>query len=656
MELSPLRIVISGIDNYSKEMNKINKQVTGLAKGLSDIGGKMSTAISAPLAAAAGLSVMRAAQVSDSMAEVQTVTGATAAEMVKLNTAARSMAGIGVGPAKAAELLKDLANKGMGATDALSALSPVLKMAGAGSLEMGDAAEVVDGLMDSFGVTAAGLAPSFDKLFLTSTKAGIGFKDLTGMLGDAGPVFQQMGVSMDQALVLIRGFDSAGVDAGAGVQSLSKAMAMLNHPSAATVETFKKLGLHKNDFFTADGKMKDMVSVVDSLSKSGATAKDIYAAFGDKVGKNLAPLVTQGADTLRQYSEELKNSGGALDALSKNKLTTLAGTLKIATAQLDTVAVAIGDKLAPAIQSIWEKISPLISAFANMPAPMLGAVVAFGALAAAIGPVLVVAGSVIEAFATVSEAIAGAGGVIALVSNPIGWIIGGAILLTAAFIALGDTIDPLKNSIGTALAIAGQVLMGVWAQIVPVFTNIWGIFVNLIRIVQPFTPLLLTLAAIWAAFTFGPFIAGIAAVFFLFKGLVSLLKMVTDGWVLLFGAVGDFFSMLDKSMGGPVGKLIDKLAGLMQAMAGGKKTIAVEGSAPGATPGPKIPGLPGGMTPGAAGAAAGSAAIARATGQPVDKNHVIIDFRNMPSGVAVSQQGTGAKINGYTGTIMQGVI
>ena len=656
MNLSPLRIVISGVDNYSKEMAKISKQTTALSSGMKSAGQKMSMALSLPIAAAAGFSALQVAKFDDAMADAGTTTGATAAQLDGLTAAAQSMAGIGVGPAKAAEALKELGRIGMSATDATADLAPVLKMAAAAGLEVADAAGVADSVMDSFGVTAAQLSAAFDEMQLTSTRAGIGFKDLSDMMGTMGPVFREMGVSMDDALVLVRGFDSAGVEASAGVGALRKAMVALNNPSKKAVDGLRRLGLGKKDIFGNDGKMRDMVDIVDRLAKSGATAADIYQIFGDKIGANLAPLITQGSVVLQQYRADIKNAGGTIDELANKRLAKLGGTFKVITATLETAAVSIGERLAPVIVKLWSAVQPLVVAFINMPAPTMGAVIAFTALIAAIGPALVIVGSLIGAFATVTSAIAAAGGIIALVSNPIGWAVLIVGALAVAFITLHDVLAPFLAFLGgvflVVFRVLGALITPIWAGIV----DLWGAFRGLVQILTPVFTAFAALLALPIAAILTPIVAIVYALAWAFRAVAWVIKTAVDGWVLLFKVVGDFFGMIDKAMGGPVAGMLKALSDLVGNFTGKKTEIAVTGG----TSAPTLPAVPGypalATAPNAAGASAGAAAMSTGYGMPAQNSTVTIDFKNMPGGVIVTQRGTGAKITGANGPIMAGAM
>lgn len=656
MNLSPLRIPIVGIDNFSKHLSKIQKQTAAMASGMKSAGEKMSAAFSLPIIAGGVAAVAATSKYSDAMADAAASTGATASEMDAMSAAARGLAGIGIGPTKAAEAMKELGRIGMDATQATAALAPVLKMAAAGGLEVADAVGVADGVMDSFGVSADALPGVFDKMFYTSKKAGIGFKAMNDVLGTMGPMFQELGVPLDDALVIMRGFDSAGVDAAKGGAALSKAMAMLTNPTDKVVDGFARLGMSKADIFTDDGKLRDMVGIIDKLAKSGATTADIIGIFGAKAGPAMARLVSQGAGALEGYRSELSSAGGAVDELAQRRLSGLAGVLKRATATLENAAVSIGEQLAPALTKVWNALEPVVVAFTNLPAPVMAGILGFAGLLAVAGPLLVVVSSLITAVSTVGTAIAAAGGIMAILTGPVGLTVLAIAGLIALFIALGDTMKPVYDFVGGAFSGAFAILSAAIKPIWDGLVALWDAFKMLVGILQPVFVLFMALAGLPLLVFLAPLIAAVWAFGQAFKFVANVVKMAVDGWRMLFGVVGDFFKMIDDAMGGPIQAMIKTIGDLVGKFTGGAK-VEVQGT-PG-TPGtPAIPalgGTPAGTAAGA-GAAAGAAAVAAtaATTAAATQTTVTIDFKNVPAGVTVSQAGGGVKVTGYTGPVMAG--
>ena len=635
------------------------KQTEHLSKSIKDVGVKMSAMITAPLAAAGTFSLISAGKFDKSMRDVQSTTRASSEEMAGLRDMAKSLSGMGVGPDEAAEGLKALGRVGLSAKESMAALEPFMQAVGQSGLEVGDMANVTDSLLDAFGNKAQDLGGIMGKMTFTAAKAGMGFKDMADVIISTAPVFNDLGMNLDDTMVLLRGMDSAHIDAKNGAAKLSKELAALVNPSKAMVDAFANIGIHEKDLFTKDKKFKGMINLFEQLQKHGAKSADTFAIFGNKAGPMMDQLLQQGVGTLQQYQSELKDTSKTLEDLDKSQMQGAAGALKQFTASIQNIALQIGEKLVPVMLKLWSAVEPLLQAFAKLPDGVLTTTIAFLALAAAAGPILVIASEIISAWGTVAAAIGEAGGVIAILSNPVGWAIGAFFALSAIFIALGDTIKPLKDMIGTGLQVAFAGISAILSTVWPIFQSLWDTFKNLVTILQPFLMLALGLGAVLGLIVLAPLIVMFEALVYVLRFLAWILKEATQGWVLIFKVVGDFFAMIDKAMGGPMKNMIASLSELLKNLTGGgtkKVEVTHKGEeAPGVTPGGlPFPKFGGGVTPAAAaGTAAGMSAMG-ITGPVAEPQKVTVHFDNLPPGSTVTAT-PGIIVSGYHGPIMAGV-
>lgn len=122
--------------------------------------------------------------------------------------------------------------------------------------------------------------------------------------------------------------------------------------------------------------------------------------------------------------------------------------------QMATVAQTLGDSLAPALKSAMDAAKPLIDGiaslarwFADLPAPAQSTILAITGLVAAIGPALMVAGSLASGFGAISAAIPIVTGVLpalgtalTVLTGPIGIVVAAVAGLTVAWTVWGDDI------------------------------------------------------------------------------------------------------------------------------------------------------------------------------------------------------------------------
>jgi phage-related protein len=108
-------------------------------------------------------------------------------------------------------------------------------------------------------------------------------------------------------------------------------------------------------------------------------------------------LLGKGADYLQTYTDEIYNSAGAGDEMARTMQDNLAGSLEQLKGALETAGIAIGEVLAPVIRGIVDGIKALVERFMSLSPAGKKVVVIVAALAAALGPLLVIFGTILTA-------------------------------------------------------------------------------------------------------------------------------------------------------------------------------------------------------------------------------------------------------------------
>jgi len=659
MNLSPLRIVIAGVDNYSKEMQKIKKEVGGMASSMKSAGGAMSTYISLPLAAAAGAAIKLSTDFNKSMANVASLIPGTGDRIDTLKTGVQSLAiEMGKSTDDLAGGLYQVISAFGDTDDALGQLKITSMAAKAGLASTEEALALLSSVTKGYGDTSTAAMTRSADLALTTVKLGqTTFPELAASMGKVVPISKALGVSQEELFASFATLTGVTGNAAEVSTQMSAVMVAMLKPSMQLQKLTKKLGYSSA---SAMMQQKGLAGSLDVLSKAtGGSADAMGMLLGSKEAV-VGALALTGAQA-GEMSNKMKAMAGSAGAMvtafgAQTKGINAVGFRMEQAQQRITVAFQkIGDMLLPIVAKVIDAAMPIVDLFTNMGPAAMGAVLGFGAVVAAIGPLLVVVGSLISSWVTVSGAIVAAGGVMALLTGPVAIAIGVIAGLIFLFIALGDNIKPLKDMVGGALAgafaLLSALLKPVWAGIM----DLWEAFVGIVKILQPVAIALGILVAIVAAPFLAPIIASMFALVWVFQKLASIIKYSVEGWALLFKVVGDFFKLIDDAMGGPVQAMMKSIGDLVTAFTGGPKklelkTTTTTNGTPGA-PGTLPPGtLPG--SPAAAGAAAGAAAFP-STMKPAAPSEVLIKFSGLPAGTSVQTSGP-AKVQGYNGATMAG--
>lgn len=297
------------------------------------------------------------AEFSGQMAGVAAVSGATAAQMVRLSEAARTGGiAIGIGGREGARGLQELIKGGISADAALGgALTSTQLLAKAGGVDLARAAEISATAMNTFGLSAADLARVADKVAGAANASSIGVDDMRLSLSQAGAVARTIGVSFDDTAVAIAELGKAGLRGSDAGTSLRTFLLSLTPSTREATDELRKLGIvtadGSNKFFDATGKARGLAEVSQILKTAlvGYTDQQRLASlqliFGTDALRAASIFAREGAAGFDSLSEAIGRIG-ASDVANK-RLDSLQGDLETLAAQAEATTIALAKAADP---------------------------------------------------------------------------------------------------------------------------------------------------------------------------------------------------------------------------------------------------------------------------------------------------------------------
>ncbi|MCU7356806.1 phage tail tape measure protein [Enterococcus dispar] len=272
----------------------------------------------------------------------------------------------------------------------------------------------------------------------TSQNTGQSVDDLMQKAIDGAPSIKQLGLSFDEGVTLMGQFEQAGVDSGAALSSLSK----------ATVA------------YAKDGKSlsEGLGELQDKIQNAGSETEAINAAaevFGTKGGPRMADAIRRGTLNLEDLAKTASESGGAVgttfdetldpidqaeQAMNNAKLTMASVGESVQVALLPFFKMAIG-----ALQDFKKWLDSLDEGQKNM-------LVTIAMVVAAIGPLLVILGTLMGSVTKVAGGIRTLQGVfsamkLAFATNPFLLVIAGIVLLIAGLVLAYNKVKWFRDGV-----------------------------------------------------------------------------------------------------------------------------------------------------------------------------------------------------------------
>jgi hypothetical protein len=134
------------------------------------------------------------------------------------------------------------------------------------------------------------------------------------------------------------------------------------------------------------------------------------------------------------------------------------------------LTATLGDQLIPIFNDVLEKVNGLFTWFGNLDEKQQGLILTILGVVAAIGPILMIIGSLIGFITTLTAATWLWNG--ALLANPITWIVLGIIALIAVIIMVIVYFDEIKWFLGELWKYWAKVFSDMWTKVKDIFTKV----------------------------------------------------------------------------------------------------------------------------------------------------------------------------------------
>lgn len=442
------RIASSGWTKLGDAANDFGDKLQTIGGGMKDVGKKMTMAVTAPLVGFAGLAVKTGMDFDDAMAQVAAISGATGDDLEALRQKAKDMgATTKFSASEAAEGLNYMALAGWDTEDMLGGLDGVMNLAAASGEDLGTVSDIVTDALSAFGLEAKDSAQFADVLAATSANANTDVVGLGNAFKYVAPVAGALGFTVEDTAKAIGLMSDNGIKGEKAGTALRTMMTNLAKPTKAMQEEMDNLGISLTD---TDGNMKTFDEIMNDLrgSFSGLTEEQQASAaatiFGKESMSGALAIINTTEESFDGLGEAINSSEGEAQRMAETMEDNLGGTWREIKSGIEAFSISIYEAMLPALSKMSDKILEGIQWLNSLSPKVKTLGVIFGAVAAAIGPLLVVGGSflmflggVFRAITPVTAAIAKAGGLIKWLAPLFGALTSPVTLTVAAIAALG---------------------------------------------------------------------------------------------------------------------------------------------------------------------------------------------------------------------------
>lgn len=405
-ELKDLKAQASDTDKQIKELGGSNKmaafhdalekasdKLKSVGDHIADVGEKLTKTASAAVGAFGAISVKTFYDVDDALDIVAKKTGATGEELEKMEDIATDIAtSIPTEFETAAAAVGEVSTKFGVTGDSLEYLSEqFVKFADINDTDVANSVDKVQKALAAYGKDSKSAGTLLNVLNKTAQNTGVSVDKLEDGLVQNGVAFEEMGLSMWQAVSFMGQLEKSGANAETVMQGMRKAL--------------KNATKEGKDMNTALYELQDAIlngtNDVDGLTYAydlfGKSGDQIYGALknGSLDFKDVAHSAVVLADSTDSVTDTYKN------------LEDGSGQVKVATNNmkdaLKEVGKTISETLAPFIQKCSDKLKEFAKWWKNLDPEIKNIILKVGGFIAILGPALIIIGKVVGAIGKLIE-------------------------------------------------------------------------------------------------------------------------------------------------------------------------------------------------------------------------------------------------------------
>jgi TP901 family phage tail tape measure protein len=462
---------LSGLQSAQSQANTASKNIAttignnlqSAGKSMTSAGSTLTKTVTTPVLGLGTAAVKVTSDFESAMSKVSAISGATGGDLDALNKKAQEMgAKTKFSATESAEAFTYMAMAGWKTEDMLNGIDGIMSLAAADGLDLATTSDIVTDALTAFGLSASDSGHFADVLAKASSNANTNVSMLGESFKYAAPVAGALGYSAEDTAIALGLMANAGIKGSQGGTALRGSLTRLIKPTDEAAVLMEQYGLSMTN---ADGSMKSLGEVMNMLrDKLGGLTEAEQAQvaaqiFGQEAMSGMLAIINASDSDYAKLTDAIYDADGAAQQMADTMLDNLSGQLTLLKSALEGLAIQFGEILMPYIKQFVTWLQNLTQKLQELTPEQKEQIVKWAAIAAAIGPVLMVlgkltssVGSIITTFGKIPGAIAKAKSAFTAVSAAIGGISAPVVavvavigVLIAAFANLWKTNEEFRN-------------------------------------------------------------------------------------------------------------------------------------------------------------------------------------------------------------------
>lgn len=391
--------------SLDKDIASVGKKMKKMGAGMSAIGKDLSLKLTAPIAAIGVAALLSFGQFEKGMNEVRSLMpNLNQGEFVQLQEDVRDLAvEMGVNAVEAVGALYQAISAGVPKDNVIDFLRVSTKTAIAGLTDVTTAVDGITTVLNAYKMEAGEAEKVSDVLFTAVRLGKTNFSELSTSLFQAAPMAAAMNVPLEEISAAVTTLTKQGVPTSVAMTQIRASLVGLAKPTSTMTTALKNM---KDESYESGQALLDSKGYLGALealrTDSGLTSEELAKAFGSVEG--LGAVLAQTGSNFDGAIDDLKamtESSGAMNKAFEENNKGMFRSFEKTKTIITEVSFLIGEQLAPHAERAATAFKEWYKANAESVPGWVGIAVKIAAVAAILGPILLVVGKLVVVFSSV---------------------------------------------------------------------------------------------------------------------------------------------------------------------------------------------------------------------------------------------------------------
>lgn len=294
----------------------------------------------------------------DAMARVHAVSNASTEELTKMREEAERLGRTTRYTAtEAAQALENLTRNGMSAANATKALSSVLQLAQANSIELADAANILTNTLNMFNLGAEQASRVNDVMSSTASHAATDITSLYEAMTNAAPAANVLGFSIEETAAAIGALAQRGVKGAEAGTKLRIAFQKMADPKVIAKMKAQGIEIDENTM-----RGEGLLKTIQKLGAAKLSLGDLGRIF-DAKSAMAVQMLTASLEDLDYMLDVTANSAGETERMFNQSVGSVQKELDSLKSMYEGLLISIGQQTSGMVKGVIRLLQNLITNF-----------------------------------------------------------------------------------------------------------------------------------------------------------------------------------------------------------------------------------------------------------------------------------------------------